>query len=40
MATVELTKDNLEKVVSESPMVIVDLSKSWRVRSTSAPSRH
>jgi len=29
MATVELTKDNFEKVISESPMVIVDFWAPW-----------
>ena len=29
MATVELTKDNFEKVITESPMVIVDFWASW-----------
>ena len=29
MATVELTKDNFEKTVSESPMVIVDFWAPW-----------
>jgi thioredoxin len=29
MATVELTKDNFEKVVTESPMVIVDFWAPW-----------
>jgi thioredoxin len=29
MATVELTKDNFEKVITESPMVIVDFWAPW-----------
>ena len=29
MPTVELTKDNFEKVITESPMVIVDFWASW-----------
>jgi thioredoxin len=29
MVTVELTKDNLEKVITESPMVIVDFWAPW-----------
>ncbi|MEO8718370.1 MAG: thioredoxin [Burkholderiales bacterium] len=29
MATVELTKDNFEQVISESPMVIVDFWAPW-----------
>jgi thioredoxin len=29
MATVELTKDNIEKVITESPMVIVDFWAPW-----------
>jgi thioredoxin len=29
MATVELTKENFEKVISESPMVIVDFWAPW-----------
>jgi thioredoxin len=29
MATVELTKDNFEKVVTESPMVVVDFWAPW-----------
>jgi thioredoxin len=29
MATVELTRDNFEKVISESPMVIVDFWAPW-----------
>jgi len=29
MATVELTKDNFEKVIAESPMVIVDFWAPW-----------
>jgi len=29
MATVELTKDDFEKVISESPMVIVDFWAPW-----------
>ena len=29
MATVDLTKDNFEKVISESPMVIVDFWAPW-----------
>ncbi len=29
MATVELTKDNFERVISESPMVIVDFWTPW-----------
>ena len=29
MATVELTKDNFEKVISDSPMVIVDFWAPW-----------
>ncbi|HJS39107.1 MAG TPA: thioredoxin [Burkholderiales bacterium] len=29
MATVELTRDNFEKVVTESPMVIVDFWAPW-----------
>jgi thioredoxin len=29
MATVELTKDNFEKVIKESPMVIVDFWAPW-----------
>jgi thioredoxin len=29
MATVELTKDNFEKIITESPMVIVDFWAPW-----------
>jgi thioredoxin len=29
MATVEMTKDNFEKVITESPMVIVDFWAPW-----------
>jgi thioredoxin len=29
MATVELTKDNFEKVITESPMVVVDFWAPW-----------
>ena len=29
MATIELTKDNFEKVITESPMVIVDFWAPW-----------
>ena len=29
MATVELTKDNFEKVITESPIVIVDFWAPW-----------
>ena len=29
MATVELTKDNFEQVVNDSPMVIVDFWAPW-----------